>query len=131
LPEPNQDNALQLRADHVSKKVTLLAPFILSIEVTNVLWKAIKFKRISQQDAEEALKVLGNLKIDLYDFDWTETSQILKVGCELDCAIYDAAYLFLSLKLNAPFITADNKLYAKAKKHFNILPINQYGVTKS
>lgn len=124
--EPYQENALQLKDDYISKKVCLYAPTILTIEVTNVLWKAVKFKRLSQEDAQEALKTLGNIKIDLHEFDWNEASQILNIGCKLETAIYDSTYLFLAQKIKAHFITSDNKLYEKAKGHFQVLHIKDY-----
>ena len=99
--EPHQENALKLKDDHISKRAELYAPSILIIEVTNVLWKAIKFKRITQENAQEALQILGNINLSLYEPNWVEASQILNIGCKLDCAIYDAAYLFLAQKNKA------------------------------
>jgi predicted nucleic acid-binding protein len=124
--EPHQENALKLKEDHVSKRAELYAPSILTIEVTNVLWKAVKFKRITQENAQEALKIIGNINLSPYEINWAEASQILNIGCKLDCAIYDATYLFLAQKNNAPFITSDNKLYEKAKKYFQVLHIKDY-----
>jgi predicted nucleic acid-binding protein len=119
--EPYQENALKLRNDHVAKRAELLAPTLLAIEVTNVLWKAVKLKRLSQEDALEALKTLGNIQISLYETDWAEASQILNIAFKLDCAVYDATYLFLANKVKAQFVTAENTLYEKAKGHFKVL----------
>ena len=124
--EPYQENALQLKDDYISKRVSLYAPTILTIEVTNVLRKAVKFKRLSQEDAQEALKTLGNINMCLHEFDWNEASQILNIGCKIETAIYDSTYLFLAQKINAHFITSDNKLYEKAKGHFQVLHIKDY-----
>jgi predicted nucleic acid-binding protein len=124
--EPYQENTLQLKDDYISKRVSLYAPTILTIEVTNVLWKAVKFKRMTQEDAQEALKTLGNINIGLHEFDWNEASQILNIGCKLETAIYDSTYLFLAQKIKAHFITSDNKLYEKAKGHFQVLHIKNY-----
>ena len=117
---------MQLKDDYISKRACLYAPTILTIEVTNVLWKAVKFKRLSREDAQEALKTLGNINIDLNEFDWNESSQILNIGCKLETAIYDSAYPFLAQKIKAHFITTDNKLYEKAKGHFQVLHIKDY-----
>lgn len=127
--EPYQDNALKLRDAHVSKRAELFAPTLLTIEVTNALWKAVKLKRISQDDAQEALKTLGNIKISLYEPDWVEASHILNIACKIDCALYDATYLFLAQKIKAQFVTSDNKLYEKAKRHFELLHVRDYGTT--
>lgn len=122
-----QENALKLRDDHVSRRIELFAPTILSIEVTNALWKAAKLKRLSRQDAQEALKTLGNLNISIYETDWIDAAQILDIASNLDTAIYDATYLFLAHKIKAPFVTSDNKLYERAKRDFEVLHVKEYG----
>jgi predicted nucleic acid-binding protein len=124
--EPYQENALKLKDDHVSKRAELFAPTLLTTEVTNALWKAIKLKRIPQDDAQEALKTLGNMKISLYETNWIEASLILNIACKLDCALYDATYLYLAQKIKAQFVTSDNKLYEKARGNFNVLHIKDY-----
>jgi predicted nucleic acid-binding protein len=125
--EPYQENALKLRDDHVSKRAELFAPTVLTIEVTNALWKAVKLKRLSQEDAQEALKTLGNINLSLHELEWVDASQILNIACKLDTAIYDSTYLFLANKIKAHFITSDNKLFEKAKRYFQVLHISDYG----
>ncbi len=96
------------------------------LEVANALWKAIKLNRILEEDALEALKALDDLRITLHELNWTEVSRGLDRASELNLTIYDASYLFLSGKMNAQIITADEKLFEKAKKHFRILQIKDY-----
>jgi predicted nucleic acid-binding protein len=124
--EPYQENALRLRDDHVSKRAELFAPTLLIIEVTNALWTAIKLKRISEDDAHEALKALSKIKISLFEPDWFAASEILNIAFKLDCAVYDATYLFLTEKMKAQFVTSDNKLFETAKKHFEVLHVKDY-----
>ena len=124
--EMYQENALKLRDDHVSERAELFAPTILTAEVANALWRAVKLKRLAEEDAQEALKTLGDTKIALCELDWSQVSQVLKIACMLDSAIYDAAYLFLSDKIEAQLVTSDTKLYEKAKEHFNVLHIRDY-----
>ena len=124
--EMYQENALKLRDDHVSERAELFAPTILTAEVANALWRAVKLKRLTEEDAQEALKTLGDTKITPYELDWSQISQVLKIACMLDSAIYDAAYLFLSDKIEAQLVTSDTKLYEKAKEHFHVLHIKDY-----
>jgi predicted nucleic acid-binding protein len=124
--EMYQENALKLKNDHVSERAELTAPTILTAEVANALWRAVKLKRLTEEDAQEALKTLGDTKIALYELDWSQTSQVLKIACMIDSAIYDATYLFLSEKIDAQLITSDTKLYEKAKENFNVLHIRDY-----
>jgi predicted nucleic acid-binding protein len=124
--ETYQENALKLKDDHLSGKAKLFAPTFLMLEVTNALWNAVKLKRLSEADSQEALQTLGDENIALYELTWLETSEVLNIACELDCAIYDAAYLSLSEKIRAQFITSDTKLYEKAKGHFRVLHLKDY-----
>lgn len=124
--ETYQENAFKLKQDQVSGIVNLSAPAFLTLEVTNALWKAVKLKRLSEEDSQEALKTLGDTKIALYELDWPEASEVLDIAFELDIAIYDAAYVFLSDKIKAQFITSDTKLYEKAKGHFRVVHLKDY-----
>jgi predicted nucleic acid-binding protein len=125
--EPYQENALQLKGDHVAGRIKLLAPTILPVEVTNALWKAVKLRRLSRQDAREAVDALGNAGLALCEFDWVQVSGALEIACRLDSAIYDAVYLFLAQKTKAQFITSDDTLYEKAKRHFQVIHLRDYG----
>lgn len=128
--EPYQENALKLRDDHISETAHLSAPTVLTVELTNVLWKAVKQQRLTQGDAQEALQALGDVKISLYEPDWIDATHILKIACKLDLAVYDSTYLFVTQKIKAQFITADNKLFEKAKAQFNVLHIRAYQESK-
>ena len=92
--EPYQENADKLKEDHVSGIAELCAPSIIIPEVANALWRAVKLGRISEEDAQEALNALNDMKIKLYELDWTEISQGLSTACKLDLTVYDASYLF-------------------------------------
>jgi predicted nucleic acid-binding protein len=95
-------------------------------EVANSLWKAIRQKRITQESAAKALETLENTEISLYEINWSKVSNELDIARKYEVAIYDAAYLSLSKKIKAPVITADDKLYQKAKGHFNIIHLKDY-----
>ncbi len=124
--EPFEENAVTLKEHSLSGRVNLFAPSFMVQEVTNSLWKAIKRKRILQDEAQEALRTLNDLRIDLVELDWQHSSEVLSFACKLDLAVYDAAYLFLSDQTSACLITADNKLYEKAQEHFQVLHLKDY-----
>jgi predicted nucleic acid-binding protein len=124
--EPNQENAIKLKNDYVLGLVELHAPAFIVEEVANALWRATKLKRLSQEDAQEALNALNDMKIELHQLDWAQAAQSLEIACKHNIAIYDASYLFLTDKIKAQLITADNKLYETAKDHFKVLNINEY-----
>lgn len=124
--ETYQENAFKLKQDQVTGIANLFAPSILILEVTNALWQALRLKRLSEEDSQEALKTLGDTIITLYELDWRQASEVLDIACELGITIYDAAYVFLSNLIGAQLITSDTKLYEKAKSSFQILHLKDY-----
>jgi predicted nucleic acid-binding protein len=124
--EPNQEKTVKLKEDHVSGIVELCAPSFIVQEVTNALWRAVKLGRLCEEDAQEALKALSDMQIELYELSWLQASEELGIAYKLNMAIYDVAYLFLSEKTKTKLITADNKLYEKAKGNFRVLHIKDY-----
>lgn len=124
--EEHLENAMKVKSDHVKGATNLSAPTFLPLEITNALWRAIKLKRLSQNDAEQSLKKLDTLGISHYPIEWSESSTVLDIARQFDIAVYDAAYVYLSDKLNAPLITSDNKLIQKVKPHFQIIDLKDY-----
>jgi predicted nucleic acid-binding protein len=118
--EKYQKKADKLKHNFLCSKIQLFAPSFITQETANALWMAVKQKRIQQTDAQEALKFLQNTQLKLYELNWTDVSQSLEIACKLDIAIYDAAYVFLCDKIGAELITADDKLFEKAKEHFKV-----------
>ncbi len=117
VDEIYQENADKLKQDFLNGATRLFAPSFIVQETANALWIAVKQKRIQQNDAKDALEFLENTQLKLYELDWTEVSQSLEIACKFDIAVYDAAYLFLCNKIGAQLITADNKLFEKAKEY--------------
>jgi predicted nucleic acid-binding protein len=104
----------------------LFAPTFLPLEITNALWRAVKLKRLSQNDAHFSLKKLNALGINHHSIDWTESSEVLDIAHQFDVAVYDAAYVYLSDKLKAPLITSDKKLIQKVKPNFEVIDLKEY-----
>jgi len=124
--EPYQENAVRVKEDFTSGTVELCAPYFVVEETANALWRAIKLERISEEDAEEALEALNDMRIELHGVTWAQASQELDIACKLDLTVYDASYLLLANKTKSSLITADKKLYEKAGKHFRIIHVEEY-----
>lgn len=124
--EPYQENTVKLKEDFIAGQVELYAPSLIIHEVANALWRAVRLGRISESDAKEALKTLEDMKIEFSESDWASACQELSIAYRLDITVYDAVYLFLTEKISASLITADEKLYQKAKQHFKIIHIKDY-----
>lgn len=124
--EPCQESSVRLKEDFVSGSVELCAPSFIVWEVANALWRAIKLERISEKDAKEALEALNDVRVELYEANWAQACQELNIACTLDLTVCDASYLLLVNRTKTSLITADNKLYEKAKEHFRIMYIEDY-----
>ena len=124
--ETYQENADKLKSNFLNSEIELFAPSFITQETANALWMAVKQGRIQQTDAEDALEFLQNAQLNLHELNWTDVSQSLAIACKIDIAIYDASYLFLCEKIGAQLITADSKLFEKAREHFNVTHIRDY-----
>ena len=124
--EPYEENSARLKKDYLSGIINLSAPSFVVQEVANSLWKAITRGRILPEDAQEALRVLQGMRIDLHELNWIEISEALNIAGKLNLAIYDASYLLLSEKLKTQVVTADDELYQKARECFKVLHIKDY-----
>jgi len=106
--EPHLEQALGLLTRHRDGTAALAAPSHLRLEVINALWS----QRI---DAER----LGCVPQDLDDFDllWFEidrelTSHAARIAAEMRLTVYDAAYVALALRLDAPLVTCNEEIIA-------------------
>jgi len=69
---------------------------------------------------------LEYLQIPLEEVSWDTVLEIMNIANKLDMATYDAVYLFLGEKMKAQVVTADDKLYQKAKGQFRVLHLKDY-----
>ena len=69
---------------------------------------------------------MDDLQLNLIEQSWTEVSAELTIVLNLGLTLCDAACLSMPEKLNAVVITADDKLYEKAKGHFRVLHLRNY-----
>jgi len=72
------------------------------------------------------MNALNDMRIELHETNWTQAYLELGIACSLDLTVYDASYLLLADKTRSNLITADQKLYDKAKKHFRITHVKEY-----
>lgn len=91
-------------------------PSIWPLEVNNVLWSAMRTKKITEIQAKRFKYILSGLPImtdlkasDLRNEVILELAQAHKISC------YDAAYLELSLREHLPLATLDKALVKAAR----------------
>jgi len=90
-------------------------PRFLMLEFVNVLWLKVREGTASHKECERVLTgfltMAGKMQIETVE---PLLYEILAYSLKHDHAAYDMAFLVLSEKLGAPFVTADEKLYSKA-----------------
>ena len=121
--EPWEEEANNLKGAIVLGRVEAYAPILLTYELASVLLKAVKRGVLKAADGIEALKAVGSLGIDLAPVLWEEVAEVFEAADSTSLTIYDAAYLWLSKKLNAPLVTADEKLCKKGGRIAKIISL--------
>ena len=100
--EPNAELALELVSD-----VNLFAPTLLHYELCNVARK--KAARSPGQLSSITQGLIGALDMDVEPITPSH-AETLRLALETGLSTYDASYLFVSLMLDAPLVTFDNRL---------------------
>ena len=121
--EPWEEKANNLKGAIVLGRVEAYAPTLLIYELASVLLKAVKRGVLKAADGIEALKAVGSLGISLAPVLWEEVAEVFEAADSTSLTIYDAAYLWLSKKLNAPLVTADEKLCKKGGRIAKIISL--------
>ena len=121
LPDEKQLEIEKVFKDIFSGKYKVFVPAIFYLECNNVLISALKKKRITINDYEEYLQILSAFPFNIDKFCSTPESLhiIGKLSNKYALTSYDAAYLELSMRLEAKIATLDNCL-AKSCKIVNI-----------
>lgn len=91
-------------------KIEIIAPTLLSYEVTNAIRSSVLRKRVFQKDIVQLIKAYKGLKIPLFGPD---EQHIISIATHANISIYDSTYLSLAIANNILLVTADKKLFNK------------------
>src|SRR3989344_3240039 len=114
FPENGADHALQLRKDHLEKKITLFSRDLLLYEFTSALRNYTPIS-IDAKDFSLAVQTLTSLNVQIIPLDYKDLTEVFALSKKLTLSIYDCSYILLAKKLRAPLYTADKKLYQIGK----------------
>jgi predicted nucleic acid-binding protein len=106
--EEGQKPAHALLAAHALGSATLLAPTLLPYELASAFVRGLRRGRLSEQQAQSALKLFDSLRITLLQ---VRLRDAVAFAQRFACSAYDAAYLTLAKREGLKLITADRKLY--------------------
>jgi len=113
LPSEDTNQALSLRNQALdSPETVLIVPPNFWYEVVNVLWVAIRRKRIDRQDAFKVLELLVNFEFMVWIAD---PKNCLKLSFAHELSAYYTAYLDLAMEQQATLWTMDLSLKKAAE----------------
>lgn len=115
--ESQSEDAIKVRDAFVQGRIRLVAPEQLLYEVGNSIWKN---KALSPQDAATAIMDLIDLEIELVQLTAELAGAAMSIARALSLSFYDAAYVALANKFNAPVISADSVILSKSEKSVNL-----------
>jgi predicted nucleic acid-binding protein len=114
LVEDLSNKAELLLNSFLEETVDMRAPDLIKSEVGNTLWKAVKQKLISLNEASEKLSYFHRLKISSIDLSEQDYVEALAWGVKNDATYYDSIYVVSSGRTGSTLLTADDTLYHKA-----------------
>ena len=100
IEENDSDKARLLRDKFIEGEIELYVPTLLYFEVLNALKYSQLFKPSELDEAGESLENYG-------------FKHMIKIAVDHELSIYAASYLGLSIGLDKPFCTADEKIIKK------------------
>jgi hypothetical protein len=103
------------RADALAESGwTLLAPRLILLEVANSLWKKIRRRLVTPEDAHEHLSALPRFFDELFEHD-DLVAPALSLAATLDHPIYDFVYVHGARRHHAVVVTADTRLMGRLR----------------
>ena len=122
VDEPDLIHALKIRRDFIERKIELLAPELLFVELANVL----RFnRRFSEHDVISALRSLWQMEFMRADVSSDILRAAITLAYQHHITLYDSVYVALGRR-HGPLITADKKLFNRIKPQTDILLLNSF-----
>ena len=109
LSETLHEEAKIFLEGFIEGECNFLAPTLIIYEVGNALRTAAARKEISVEESGEAYELFLGFKLDVDNMEIDDYLGALALSNRGNISIYDAAYIWLSKKLAATLVTADDK----------------------
>jgi predicted nucleic acid-binding protein len=114
LSEELSDKAQWLLERFHDDAVELGAPPLVTYEVGNTLWKAVKQRMISAHEASQKFSQFIKLRLDHIELDEQERLNALTWAVKNDSTYYASVYVKATEKIGATLVTADDAMYERA-----------------
>ena len=103
----------------LDSKIHLIVPDFFWVELTNVLWKAVRRGRCTRETAVTALAALLDYQIPTIS-SLNLLYPSLKKAVLHGQSVYDSIYVVLAVEAEAQLVTADEKLANALAGHFPV-----------
>ena len=110
--EEGRDKAIILRDKFVNREINILCPDLILYELSNALRYNPNF---DVDDVKLAINSILEMDLNIIVPLSSTINRAIELSFEKDITLYDAFYIALAFDLDFVFITADKKLYNKAK----------------
>lgn len=108
--EELREQALELRQAYLDGRLLIYVPDLLIYEIANVL----RYKPdMNQGKVQQVLQSLFDMGIVINRIGPEVIERAVEIAYSYDVTVYDAAFIALAERLEADFITADEKLIRK------------------
>lgn len=94
----------------------LNAPALIDWEVVNAALSKTRRRSVRAEDAADALAEFVDIDLERHR---TPADEVYRLGARYELSAYDASYLWLADRLQAPLATLDGKLAAAARAHLD------------
>jgi len=122
IPEADSDKAVKLRNRHIEGTLNLMAPDLLLYEVANTL---VYHPEIRDEAIQEDMEALFAVDIELVSPSSELMASIAEGARRRDLSVYDSSYLVLAEYVATNLVTADRRLYDKAKHTGQVLLLDE------
>jgi predicted nucleic acid-binding protein len=99
--------------------VRIHVPDLFYIEITNALWKYVRWQGLAVEEAQAYLHQLGRLDLEITPSSHLMVDALTQAAL-YNISAYDGCYLALAQRLAVPLLTADAKL-AKSVQNAHIV----------
>ncbi|MGA8762513.1 MAG: type II toxin-antitoxin system VapC family toxin [Candidatus Sulfotelmatobacter sp.] len=89
--------------------IRFFVPDLFWVELANVLWKAVRRRRLSLKNAEFAFSQMRELGIPTLP-SAPFLSEALRLAASYDLTVYDGVYVVLAVQSGVELVTADERL---------------------
>ena len=112
LPASGEPLAAEARAlfrGHTAGRMEMFAPDLLWPELGNVLWKAVRLGRMTAPAARQSIRTFEQISIHILP-SRPLIADAFEIAHAFGRSVYDCIYVALAVSIDAPLVTADERL---------------------